>query len=151
MDKTQTNENRADQLIAWYGDGSDGTSPNRSQWLHLMERSTSAPVTFVNFFKMNEKAEYGNDQEAAKTGEEAFAKYADVSVPTVEKVGGKFILLAPFEATFLGAREDWDLVAVGSYPNAAAALDLYENADYRDAFKHRRAGCSKQKVLVCAA
>ena len=85
------------------------------------------------------------------SGEAAFQQYAGVSVPTVEKVGGKFLLLAPFEATFLGADEDWDLVAVGSYPNASAALDLYENENYRNAFEHRRAACSVQKVLVCTA
>lgn len=145
------NEQRANQLVEWYGEGADGTSPTRSQWLHLMERPVDAPITFVNFFKMKDVIDDQTIDEGIKTGEEAFAKYAEVSVPTVEQVGGKFVLLAPFETTFLGEGEDWDLIAVGSYPNAAAALDLYENADYREAFKYRRAACKDQKVLVCSA
>ncbi|MBL4906965.1 MAG: DUF1330 domain-containing protein [Sneathiella sp.] len=151
MLKKSENEQRANQLLEWYGDGADGSSPTKAQWLHLMERPAEAPVTFVNFFKMRAEAIYADEIESPRSGEEAFAKYADVSVPNLEKVGGKFLLLAPFEANFLGTEEDWDLVVVASYPNGAAALDLYENADYRKAFKHRRAACLNQKVLVCSA
>ena len=145
------NEQRANQLVEWYGDGNDGTSPTRSQWLHLMERPEKAPVTFVNFFKMREKALYEGSEISDQSGEEAFNAYAGVSVPAVARVGGKFVILAPFEATFMGAEEDWDLIAVGSFPNAGAALNLYEDPDYRAAYKHRIAGCDRQKVLVCSA
>ncbi len=151
MSNKNQNEARAEQLVAWYGNGEDGTSPTHLQWLHLLERSDDAPITFVNFFKMRDEAIYPDGQEVDLSGEAAFQRYADVSVPTVEKVGGRFLLLAPYETAFLGVDENWDLVAVGAYPSAAAALNLYENEDYRTAFIHRRAACADQKVLVCAA
>ncbi|MEP3246614.1 MAG: DUF1330 domain-containing protein [Sneathiella sp.] len=150
MVNNNQNDARVDRLIAWYGNGEDGTCPTRTQWLHLLRRSDDAPITFVNFFKMRDEAIYPEGQGVSISGEAAFQRYATVSVPTVEKVGGRFLLLAPFEASFLGADENWDLVAVGAYPNAAAALNLYENEDYRAAFMHRRAACADQKVLVCA-
>jgi len=141
-----------DRLVAWYGDGANGTAPNRAQWHALIQRPQDQAITLINFFKMRDAAVYpaGNRQETI-SGEEAFARYADVSVPTVERVGGKFLLLAPFEFSFLGPEEDWDLVAIGSYPNAAALLSLLEDSGYRAAYPHRSAALARQKVLACAA
>jgi len=148
------NENidaRIAHLAGWYGEGADGSAPTRDQWRALLARPQDQPITLINFFKLRGQAVYpeGAAQEAA-SGEEAFARYAEVSVPTVEKVGGRFLLLAPFEATFMGAGEDWDLVAIGSYPNAAALLTLLEDAAYIAAYPHRTAALDRQKVLACA-
>ena len=143
-------EKRADRLVDWYGDGKEGSSPTREQWLRLLEKR-GTPVTFINFFKMRAFADYQEGVSSSLSGQAAFDQYAAVSVPTVEKVGGKFLLLAPFEASFIGAEEIWDLVAVGSYPTGEAALDLYENENYREAYKHRLAAVSDQKVLLCLA
>lgn len=154
MNTKQSLEDRVNQLIAWYGDGKDGSSPTAEQWRRLIGRATDAPVTFVNFFKMREQARYTEAAQgpaAPESGEDAFSRYASVSVPTVEKVGGKFLLLAPFEASFIGTEEDWDLIAVGAFPNAEAALALYENPDYRGVYPLRSAGCARQRVVMCAA
>lgn len=154
MNTKQSLQDRVDRLIAWYGDGQDGSSPTAEQWRQLVARDPDAPVTFVNFFKMREQAKPAETMPAAatsETGEDAFSRYASVSVPTVEKVGGKFLLLAPFEASFIGDTEDWDLIAVGAFPTAEAALALYEDADYRGVYPLRTAGCARQKVVMCAA
>lgn len=151
-------EARIARLSDWYGDGADGSAPTRDQWRALLQRPQDQPITLINFFKLRGQAVYpaqadhlGGAAQAAASGEEAFARYAEVSVPTVEKVGGKFLLLAPFEATFMGADEDWDLVAIGSYPNAAALLALLEDKAYVAAYPHRVAALERQKVLACAA
>ncbi len=152
MDDNANLEAALDRLTAWYGDGADGTAPTRSQWRALLQRPQDQPISLINFFKMRDAAGYPTDsgQEAA-TGEEAFQRYAEVSVPTVEKVGGRFLLLAPFEFAFMGPGEDWDLVAIGSYPNAGALLALLEDAGYRAAYPHRSAALERQRVLACAA
>jgi uncharacterized protein (DUF1330 family) len=67
----------------------------------------------------------------------------------MERVGGAFLLVAPFQASFVGQDEDWDLVAVGRYPNLQAFLDLHRDEGYRAAYRHRTAGCERQKVLIC--
>ena len=76
--------------------------------------------------------------------------YAEVSMPALHKAGGKFLLVAPVEGMFAGVPEDWDLVAIGSYPNTDALLALFEDGAYQAAFHHRTAACQRQKVLLCS-
>jgi uncharacterized protein (DUF1330 family) len=137
----------------WYGDGTAGGCPRAEQWARVLERDPTKPVALINFFKLRETAVYVGDQvdQAPISGQDAFSRYAEVSIPTMERVGGKFLLVAPFEGSFIGQDEDWDLVAIGSYPNLQAFLDLYQDAKYRSVYHHRTAACEKQKVLISAA
>jgi len=150
MNTNQITESRVDQLVTWYGDGANGGSPTRSQWQHIVSRPADSPVTLLNFFKLHSLAHYPDRKEPQGTGESAFENYATVSMPTLEKVGGKFLLVAPYEDMFIGENEDWDLIAIGSYPNSAALLALFEDAGYRAAYPHRTAACARQKVAVCS-
>lgn len=141
---------QVEQLLEWYGDGRNGSSPTAAQWRHLLSRPTDAPPTLINFFKLHDCARYPDGMaEAACSGEEAFQRYAAISMPTLEKVGGKFLLLASFDSDFIGDQEDWDVVAVGSYPTLDAVLALFEDPGYRQAYHHRTAACARQKVMVC--
>lgn len=151
--KASTNEEkRIEALVSAYGDGSDGASPLAGQWRALMVRPDGARVTLINFFKLRERARYPASAAAADcSGQEAFGRYAVVSAPGLEKVGGRFLVLAPFEMSFVGGDEDWDFVAVGTYPDKEAVLALFEDKAYRQAFAHRVAACERQKVLLCAA
>lgn len=72
-------------------------------------------------------------------------------MPTVEKVGARFVTFGPAIGAFTGPEEAWDLIAVVSYPDGEAALALYEDGDYRAAFAHRRAAVAKQAVWLCGA
>ena len=140
-------EARLDRLCAWFGDGADGSAPSRDQWRAILDRPAAKPITIVNFFKLRAEAAYTGS--AAATGRQAFDRYAAVSGPAVEKVGGRFLLLAPFETAFMGAEEEWDLVVVGNYPGSEALLALHEDAAYRAAYPHRRAALARQKVFAC--
>jgi uncharacterized protein (DUF1330 family) len=145
-------EDRIERLAGCYGEGTDGSAPTRGQWRALLQRPQDAPITLINFFKLRARAIYPESAaQESVSGEEAFARYTEVSVPTVKKVGGRFLLLAPFEAPFMGPVEDWDLVAIGSYPNAAALLALLEDEAYIAAYPHRTAALDRQKVLACTA
>lgn len=149
---TLNDRNRIAALVAAYGEGADSAAPRAAQWQALLARPAAAPVTLINFFKLRAAANYPvRAGVPACTGQEAFGRYAAVSAPGLEKVGGHFLLLAPFEAAFIGEAEDWDFVAVGSYPDKDAVLALFEDADYRKAWIHRVAACERQKVLICAA
>ncbi len=134
-------------MIEFYGDGSDGATPHPTQWARILRRDPDLPLTLINFFKFREIADYGSPHRTV-SGKEAFDRYAEVSIPTMERVGGSFLLVAPFEATFIGPDESWDLVAVGTYPNQAAFLGLYRDTEYRDAFRHRTAACERQMVFL---
>ncbi|MBL4739376.1 MAG: DUF1330 domain-containing protein [Sneathiella sp.] len=147
-------ETRLAVLINVYGEGADEGTPTKAQWRHLLETESAGKTTLINFFKMRDTAEYPGTSIYAQnpgTGEQAFMRYAEVSVPTLEKVGGNFLLHGPFDGMFTGDAEDWDVIVVGTYPNRGAVLALFENADYQSAFVHRSAACSRQKVFICGA
>ena len=139
---------RLAKLIAHYGEGEDGNAPTRAHWLSVLGRQPEAPFALINFFKFRSQANYGSDSEPTVSGNEAFQKYADVSIPSMQAAGGEFLTVADFKGTFLGDDEDWDLVAIGKYPNLNAFMALYENPAYMDAFHHRTAAVARQKVLV---
>ena len=150
MTAIKNNQARVDQLVKWYGEGADGSSPTHDQWARIVGRPEDQPITLINFFKMRDLALYSDNEQSSVSGQEAFERYAAVSMPTLEKVGGSFLLVAPFEGMFAGAPEDWDLVAIGSYPNTAALLNLFEDEAYRSVFNHRVAACERQRVFVCS-
>lgn len=150
---TIDNQNaRIARLIETFGSGEGGAAPTLGQWASLASRAADAPVTLINFFKLREAALYAIGANATPcSGQEAFGRYAAVSAPGLDKVGGKFTLLAPFGASLIGETEDWDFVAVGSYPNLAAVFALFEMPEYQSAFAHRVAACARQKTLICNA
>ena len=115
-------EEMRDQFVQWYGDRGDGPVPQPGQWARILAAQAASIVNLV-------------------AG----------SIPGMARAGGTFLMVAPFEATLIGPEEDWDLVAVGSYPNLQAFLDLYRDEAYRAAFRHRSAACARQKVLIAAA
>lgn len=142
---------RIDRVRATWSTGEAGL-PGDDAWAALATCADDQPVTLVNFFKMRDRASYPAGLEPEETdlsGNDAFQKYAAVSMPSLEQVGGRFLLVAPFGASFIGAAEDWDLVAIGSYPNPGALVSLFELDAYRDAYSHRIAACSDQKVSLC--
>lgn len=152
MTVNQNHDTLIAQLLAWYGDGSDGAAPTKQQWAHVLSRPKERPITLVNFFKMRDEAIYpasSSYHQNPGTGEEAFARYAEVSIPTLAKIGGKFLSLGPFEKKFIGTEEDWDVTAIAHYPNSSALIALYEDQNYRQAFNHRTAACAKQQVSLC--
>ncbi len=140
-------------LLAHYGDGADGMAPTRAQWVRLLEGPLEAPITLINFFKLSAVANPVSGRsngEAAGSGGEAIMRYAAVSGPALERVGGRFLLTAPFEGCLMGEGEDddWDLVAIGSYPSRGALFDLFLAPDYVAAYADRRAALERQKVVA---
>ncbi|MEM9177259.1 MAG: DUF1330 domain-containing protein [Myxococcota bacterium] len=148
-----TNQTTTNRFVENYGDGTDGTAPTRDQWERILARDQSQIVTLVNLFKMHATATYlegepEHDASQAVSGDTAFARYAQVSMPAMARVGGRFLSVAPHQGAFLGDEEDWDLIAIGEYPNLDALVALFEDPEYREAFRHRRAACARQRVYV---
>jgi uncharacterized protein (DUF1330 family) len=132
-------ETQAARLAAHYGEH----GPTSAQWRRMLSGPAGAPITLINFFKLNTAGGGGG-------GLEAMMRYASVSGPTLEKVGGRFLLSGPFETTFMGDDEDWDIVAIASYPDRAALVALHEDEAYRIAWADRVAAVERQRVLIAA-
>ncbi len=137
-----------EKLIACYGDGADGSAPTPAVWQHILNRGAEQPLTLLNFFKLRGTAAYPEETPAPGSGLEAFNRYAAISMPTMNAVGGTFLHMGPFEAMFCGAPENWDIIVVGTYPNTQALIDLVSNTAYQQAYKHRLAACETQKVYL---
>jgi uncharacterized protein (DUF1330 family) len=131
-------ETQADRLVAFYG---EQNGPTLEQWQRMLSGPTGTPITLVNFFKLTTSAEGGL---------QAMMRYASVSGPTLEKFGGRFLVSGPFETTFMGQDEDWDIVAIASYPDRAALVALHEDEAYRRAWADRVAAIARQRVSIAA-
>jgi len=143
-----------DDLIAWYGDGSDGATPTADQWRALLSREAASPLALINFFRLRETARYPEgtpEAGEALSGQAAFERYAAVSIPAMQAAGGSFLLVGPDQGSFIGPDEDWDVVAIGRYPDLPALLRLLGNPDYIACFRHRTAACAGQRVRLAAA
>ena len=126
---------RAAELASHYG---EEAGPTVAQWQRMLAGPVGSPITVINLFKLR------------ADGLEAMMRYGAVSGPTVAKVGGRFLLTGPFETTFIGDEEPWDLVAIASYPNRAALLALFDDDAYRAAWADRAAAVERQRVVIAA-
>lgn len=131
-------DTRAAELAAVYG---EEAGPTVQQWKRMLSGPAGVPVTLINLFKLRPVA-------GSSSGMQEMMSYAAVSGPTLERVGGRFLLSGPFEGTFMGDDEDWDIVAIASYPNREALVALHEDAAYREAWSHRVAAVERQRVVI---
>lgn len=134
-----------EEFVAMYGEGKN--YPTRNQWKKLLDGDMSQPLTVVNFFKLRETADSTLIREAM-TGEQAFAKYAETSVPKVTELGGHFAIRGVVENDFIGEElENWHVIAIGQYPRRENFLELLSDRDYKNAFKYRQAAVENQNVF----
>jgi uncharacterized protein (DUF1330 family) len=124
--------------------------PTPDQWDSLLSLPVDRPITLVNLFAFRDVADYGDSAASPETGQDAFNKYAAVSAPTLDGVGGRFVHFGRHHGNLVGDDESWDLVVVGEYPNLDALLALHEDPAYQDAYRHRVAACARQRVLISA-
>ena len=141
MEEQEVNR-RATELAAWYG---ESAGPTAAQWRRVLSGPEGTPISLINFFKLRPVA---LDADRTTSGMEALMRYAAVSGPTLEKVGGRFLLQGAFESTLMGDDEDWDVVVVASYPDRAALIALNDDEAYRAAWAHRVAAVERQRVVV---
>ena len=109
--------------------------PSEEQMAEFLEPGNDEPIYMVNLLKFKEKAEYPDKRITDLTGKEAYAIYA----------GGKSIFGAEVERLMLGEVEElWDMVAIATYPNRKAMLDMISDPDYIKSAQHRVAGLAGQ-------
>jgi len=149
MTAKQDMQSRIDSLLDMYGTGLDGAAPTSAEWRRILERDEDRPVTVINFFKLRETALYPACVDFGGSGKDAFDRYATVSVPSMQSTGGEFLFVGPVEGGFMGEQDDWDIAAIGRYPNTKALLSLFEIEAYRNCYIHRVAACEKQQVTIC--
>lgn len=139
-----------ENLINVYGSGRG--LPTAKQWESLLDGDLNSPLTVINFFKFSDRADSALISGQEMTGKEAFAVYAETSVPKVAEVGGHFMLRGIVEGSLIGDDlTQWDIVAIGQYPQREYFLKLLQDDEYQKAFKFRQAALEKQDVFLIIA
>ena len=119
--------------------------PNDLQIAGFLEEGKDQPIYMVNLLKFKDKATYPDKRETDLTGEEAYAIYGQEVRKHLEKVGAKPIFSGKVSRLMLGEVEDlWDVVAIATYPNRKAMLDMLSDPEYIKSAQHRVAGLEGQ-------
>ncbi len=119
--------------------------PNDQQMAGFLEEGKDQPIYMVNLLKFKDKAVYPDKRETDLTGEEAYAIYGQEVRRHLEKVGAKPIFSGKVSRLMLGEVEDlWDVVAIATYPNRKAMLDMLSDPEYIKSAQHRVAGLEGQ-------
>lgn len=129
-------------------------TPTREQFTEFAHGTREGEVVMINLlhFARPEEAEgQSTAPESASSGAGAYREYSDQVVKMVESRGGKVIWTGRPEHVLIGDSDadDWDLVALVSYPSRSAFIDMVTSPKYEEAHTHRERGLDRTVLLAC--
>ena len=128
-------------------------TPTREQFTEFAHGSRDGEVVMINLLHFARPDELGAPEGGATetTGAGAYRDYSDQVVKMVEARGGRVIWTGRPEHVLIGdpAADDWDLVALVSYPSRAAFVDMVTSPNYEVAHTHRERGLDRTVLLAC--
>ena len=81
------------------------------------------------------------------TGRQAYARYAELSIPILNKVGGYPVWRGEFSANLIGpADERWDEILVMQYPSKSAFERMIADPEYLRIAFHRSAAIKDARL-----
>lgn len=85
------------------------------------------------------------------SGKDAYRDYSQQVIKMVEARGGKLIWTGRPEQVLIGDTDAdaWDMVAIVSYPNRAAFIDMVTSPSYGEAHVDRERGLDRTVLLAC--
>ena len=111
----------------------------------MMEPGPSKPIYMVNLLKFKEKAEYKDGRESNLSGRDAYMIYGRAVAALLPKVVGHAVFAADVTCLTLGQVEElWDEVAIASYPNRRAMVEMSMSKEWREIAVQRDAGLQGQ-------
>jgi uncharacterized protein (DUF1330 family) len=125
--------------------------PDQLAEMEKFAATNKAPIVMVNLMKVRERAEYPPDSPAEPcSGSEAMDRYGRGSAEVRKKSGARVVWRGePALLPIAPADEGWNRVALVSYPNAAAYLEMRATPEYQAARLHRQAGLDDSRLLMC--
>ena len=114
----------------------------------LKELEHRGPVVMVNLMRFRVRS---LDDDGS--GWDAYLRYSALTVPMIKARGGTLLWTGDARAVALGAAEDnqWDYLALVSYPDVAAFVDMMTSVDYETRCDpHRHNGCEAH-VILCTS
>jgi uncharacterized protein (DUF1330 family) len=137
-------------------------TPTREQFTEFAHGTREGEVVMINLLHFarpddaapppdaGASADTDTDTESS-SGAGAYREYSDQVVKMVESRGGKVIWTGRPENVLIGdsIADDWDLVALVSYPSRAAFVDMVTSPKYEEAHTHRERGLDRTVLLAC--
>jgi uncharacterized protein (DUF1330 family) len=129
-------------------------TPTREQFTDFAHGTREGEVVMLNllhFARSEDAGDPGDPESTSASGAGAYREYSDRVVKMVESRGGKVIWTGRPENVLIGDSEadDWDLVALVSYPSRAAFIDMVTSPKYEEAHTHRERGLDRTVLLAC--
>jgi uncharacterized protein (DUF1330 family) len=124
-------------------------TPTREQFTEFAQGQRDGEVVMINLLHFARPEAGGAAPDAgASTGA---AAYRDQVVKMVEARGGRVIWTGRPEHVLIGdtEKDDWDLVALVSYPSRSAFIEMVTSPAYETAHEHRERGLDRTVLLAC--
>ena len=121
-------------------------TPNAEQFAAYAASDLEGEVVMLNLLKYKPKASDGGG-----TGEDAYRRYSQEVLDMVKAQGGHVVWMGSPRHVFIGDvdENDWDAVALVSYPSRQHFLDMISTPSYKDSHKHRESGLERTVLIAC--
>ena len=106
------------------------------------------PFAIINLLLYKEWADYPAGTVTEKlTGQQAYERYSELSIPFVNKVGGVPMWRGTFGVNLIGPEdEQWDEVLIMQYPARSAFEQMLADPDYQAILFHRTAAVKDSRL-----
>jgi uncharacterized protein (DUF1330 family) len=122
-------------------------TPTKEQFTAFANYDRDGEIIMINLLRFSKSSGGENEH----TGKEAYKDYSDDVVRMVEARGGKVVWTGQPENVLIGDDEtdEWDLVALVSYPSRKAFIDMVSSPKYQESHTHRERGLERTVLLAC--
>lgn len=120
----------------------------------LAGSDADGPVIMLNLNRYRERAAYEGEPPGGADpdvpGREAYERYGEVALRTLERVGGRVLWYTRSPGTVVGDETDrYDEIIAVFYPSLQAFLGLALDPDILTASAHRTAGLERATLIRC--
>lgn len=121
-------------------------TPNPEQFAAYAASDLDGEVVMVNLLKFKEASGSGDG-----AGSDAYSRYGNAVRTMITERGGTIVWIGQPRHVFIGDPDtnDWDAVAVVSYPSRQAFIDMVSTPAYAQAHTHREDGLERTVVIAC--
>ena len=106
------------------------------------------PFAVINLLLYKEWAAYPPGTVTEKlTGEQAYERYSELSIPFVDKVGGVPMWRGHLAVNLIGPVDNrWDEILIMQYPRRSAFQSMLSDPEYQAIVFHRTAGVKDSRL-----
>src|ERR1700682_2707063 len=112
----------------------------------LKQLEHQGPIVMANLMRFHDRSLDGDG-----SGWDAYLRYSAVTVPMIKARGGTLLWTGDAKAVAFCEPHgnQWDYLALFSYPAASASVDMMTSQDYETRCDpHRRNGCAEHVIIA---